>query len=206
MIYETLLAVGGLGLLAQTVLGFAHGHGDHHGGHHGEHSGNGHQAHGHGHAHSEHGEHHGEQKQAGPSPLWAIFSPLTIFSISLGAGATGLLAGPHLSAPLTGLAAAGGGIAFYGLFVRPLWTLLFRFTSEPARALDGSVAASAEAVTRFDEKGQGIVRLTVDGQIVRVLAHLESDDRAKGVDVRPGDRLVVTSVDGQKNTCRVSRF
>ncbi len=215
MIYETLLIIGALGLLAQLVLGFGHGHGADHGSAHGhaaDHGGHAHVGHW---DHAGHGDHtghagHGPGEQAeaarGPSPLWTLLSPLTIFSLCLGAGVTGLLVRPSLSPVLTALAAAGGGAAFYGLIVRPLWTLVFRFASPPARALEGTLASSAEALTRFDERGQGLVRLNVDGQIVRVLAHLEPDERAEGAAIRPGDKLVVTGVDGRANTCRVSRL
>lgn len=217
MLYETLLIIGALGLLAQLVLGFGHGHGHADQGHAGDghvgHGGHGHVDHGHaldhghaGHGPADHGHADHNDSAHGPSPLWSLLSPLTIFSLCLGAGATGLLVRHALSPVLTALASMCGGAAFYGLIIRPLWALIFRFASTPARALEGTVAASAEALTRFDERGQGLVRLTVDGQIVRVLAHLETDERSQGGAVRPGDQLIVTSVDEQKNVCRVSRL
>ena len=86
----------------------------------------------------------------------------------------------------------GGGLLFYGLIVRPLWGLVFQFASTPARALEGSVAGVAEALTRFDASGKGLVRLTVDGQLVRVLAYLESDERGQARLVKPGDTLTVS--------------
>jgi len=192
-IYTTLFLIGLLGLLALALLGAAHGgHDASHG-----HVGHGHEGHGH---HAEHGE-----AGKSTSSLWALFSPLTLFSLCLGVGATGLLLKPlHWAGWLTGLAAALGGAAFYGLVVRPLWGLIFQFASTPSRALEGMVAQSAEALTRFDARGQGLVRLTIDGQLVRVLATLEAD--AGAPDVRPGDRLLVTGVDGRANTCRVSRL
>ncbi len=85
MIYTTLFLIGLLGLLAQAFLGLSHGGHDGaagHGGHAGGHSHGGHAG---GHS-SENG--HGSDR--GPSPLWTLLSPLTLFSVCLGAGATGL--------------------------------------------------------------------------------------------------------------------
>lgn len=225
VIYQTLLIVGELGVLAQVALGFAHG-GGHHGGHGhegghaghadvhgaapagGAHHGGGHGQHA-GHAHDHHGDANAAGKESsggGPSPLWNLFSPLTIFSLALGAGGAGLLAllylAPVWSIPL---AALGGG-AFYRLAVRPVWALIFRFASQPSQALEGTTGKSAEAVSGFDARGRGVVRLSVDGQSVRVLARLDPDDVAAGATVRPGDTLVVTQVDSRNNACTVTRL
>ncbi|HEX8830113.1 MAG TPA: hypothetical protein VF705_03050, partial [Longimicrobium sp.] len=43
-----------------------------------------------------------------------------------------------------------------------------------------------------------------DGQVLQVLATLRPEDRARGVAVRPGDRLLVEEVDGARNRCVVS--
>ncbi len=197
MIYTTLLLVGLIGLFAQAVLGMSHGS---HAGHTGHTGGHGGSAHGHGTHHSSHGE-------RGPSPLWTLLSPLAIFSVCLGAGAAGLLLRPaHLATVLTALLAVAGGLTFFGLGVRPLWNLLFRFASTPSAALEGMVARQAEAVSAFDGRGRGLVGLSVDGQWVRVLATLEADDRADAAAVRPGEKLTVISVDGRRNTCRVARL
>ena len=139
--------------------------------------------------------------------LLTVLSPLTLFSLCVGVGATGLLLRPlHLAnlvwVPLSLL----GGLLFYGLIVRPLWGLIFRFASTPATALEGTIAGAAEALSRFDAMGKGLVRLTVDGQIVRILAYLETDERGEAALVKPGDSLTVISVDGHANTCRVSRL
>ena len=209
-IYAVLFLIGVLGLLAQTLLGMAgvHGGGHSHAGH----------AHGGGHGgHFGHGQAHGRatqpqtQDQGGGSRagdvLLSLLSPLTLFSLCVGIGATGLLLRPlHLTDLVRASLAALGGLLFCGLIVRPLWGLVFRFASTPARALEGTVAGVAEALSRFDGNGKGLVRLTVDGQIVRVLAFLEADDRPDADAVRPGDRLTVISVDGHANTCRVARI
>jgi hypothetical protein len=200
--------IGILGLLAQMLLGGAHighlGHHAHVGQAHGGHAGHSHAGqHGHGQHHDQ--AHQGEQSR-GLSPLWTLLSPLTFFSICLGMGATGLLLKHlHLRTGLVALAALLGGLVFYGLIIRPLWNVMFRFASTPSTALAGTVAKEAEALTRFDSTGKGLVRVTIDGQIARILATLEPEDRAEGA-VRPGDRLTVTSVDGHTNSCRVARL
>jgi hypothetical protein len=233
MLYEILFWVGALGVAAQSVLGFAHGHGGHGhsgeggsggGGHsHSHHAHHGpsnhglgaghHHAAGDGHpiAHGHHGEGHAEGHAEAKasfleSPLLGLLSPLTLFSLALGAGATGLLVRPYLSPLLAAFAATAGGLGFYGLIVRPMYRLILGFASKPATALEGVVAGEARAVSRFDSSGRGVVSVNVDGQIVRVLAQLEADDREKGVAVTPGETLVVTSVDGEKNVCKVTRL
>ena len=116
MIYELLSAVGGLGLLTQTFLGFAHG--GHAGGHstgpgsvhlHGHLHLHGHATgHAHGHLHQGMGQEAAQGQPAtatghpaiqnsapaSPSPfapLLTLLSPLALFTICLGAGVTGLL-------------------------------------------------------------------------------------------------------------------
>ena len=196
MIYTTLLLIGAVGLFTQAVLGLSHGGHSGHAGHHGHAGGLG----------AAHGRHDGSVKH-GLSPQWTLLSPLAIFSLCLGAGATGLLLRPaHLAAALTALAAVLGGMVFFGLLVRPLWTLLFRFASTPSGALEGMVARQAEAVTGFDAQGRGLVGLTIDGQWVRVLATLEPGSRAEALLVQPGEQLTVVSVDGRANSCRVARL
>ena len=209
LICSTLLLIGILGLLAQMLLGGAHI------GHLGHHAGAGHAHGGHaGHSHAGQygqGQHHNQAHHAGqsrgPSPLWTLLSPLTFFSLCLGMGATGLLLKHlHLRTGLVAGAALLGGLVFYGLLIRPLWNVMFRFASTPSTALAGAVAREAEALTRFDSTGKGLVRVIIDGQIVRILATLETDDRPAAEVVRPGDRLTVTGVDGHTNSCRVTRL
>ncbi len=214
MIYTicmTLFLVGALGLAAQLIFGGLHaghgaqaGHASH--GHFGTHHSS---SHGHGHGQTN-GQAHGHGTDAGrTSAQWllTVLSPLTIFSVCLGAGAAGLLLrGAHLPLVMVAVSAFVAGVAFYGLVVRPAWNLVFRFASKPSETLAGVLARDAEVVTSFNELGQGVVRLSVDGQSVRVLATLESDDRAHATDIAPGDHLTVTGVDGERNTCRVSRL
>jgi hypothetical protein len=196
MIYTTLLLIGLVGLFAQAVLGLSHGGHAGHAGHTGHAAG-----------HWAHSGSRGGRGERGPSPLWTLLSPLAIFSLCLGAGATGLLLRPaHLAGALTALAAILGGLIFFGLLVRPIWTLLFQFASKPSAALEGMVARQAEAVTGFDERGRGLVGLTIDGQWVRVLATLEPEGQADATPIQPGERLTVISVDGRANSCRVARL
>jgi hypothetical protein len=132
---------------------------------------------------------------------------MVIFSVCLGAGATGLLLKPaHLPNLWSVMAAVLGGLMFYLLIVRPLSGVIFQFASKPSLALEGALSQSAEALTPFDASGKGIVRLNIDGQLVRVLATLEADDRLKSASIQPGEQLTVIAVDGRTNTCRVARL
>jgi hypothetical protein len=148
----------------------------------------------------------GQTGQKISGALWTLFSPLTIFSFCLGVGATGLLLGHLLSEWETAIAALVGGVVFYTAIVKPLWRLIFMFASKPAETLAGTVAREATAMSQFDARGRGVVRLTVDGQVIRVLAHLDRADREKGIKITPGDTLVVTNVDGAHNSCTVARL
>jgi membrane protein implicated in regulation of membrane protease activity len=223
VVYETLLLIGVLGLLAQFALGFVggghgdHGHGDAHGGH-SAHGADAHHAHAPGHAHhgdahhdAHHGDGHAHGEVKGGNPAhglsWlALLSPLTLFCVALGAGATGLLLKAVLPPLLLALAAALGGVGFYALAVRPLMRLVLGFASPPAKNLGGVVAREVEVLGRFDEAGRGMVKAEVDGQVVRLLAYLDPDMRKDGLTVIPGERLVVTEVDPRKNTVRVTRL
>jgi hypothetical protein len=207
VVCSTLLFIGALGLLVSLLMG----------GHHGAHHGGTHHTAGHAtthaanhshvqdHAHSDNGGHNDHGIRL--SSLLNLLSPIGLFSICLGAGATGLLV-KHLNliSPLVALCAATGGIVFFGLMVRPLMSLVLNFASTPSKALDGVISEPAEVLSRFDSSGKGLVKLTVDGQFVRVLATLEDSDRASASEINPGDRLVVTSIDGHSNACKVARI
>ena len=204
--FTTLLLIGVFGLLAQTLLGGAHsGHG------HAGHSGHAHGGQSHGeqsHTGQGHGQQHSEHSQGRDfSLLWSLLSPLTFFSLCLGIGATGLLLRPlHLATGVVAAAALLGGGIFYGLLIRPLLGFVFKFASRPSDALEGTLAREAEALTSFDAFGKGLVRLTVDGQIVRIIATLEDSDRTDAQPVQRGEKLTVTSVDGHTNSCHVTRL
>lgn len=86
-----------------------------------------------------------------------------------------------------------------------MFALAMRFASQPTAGLEGLVAKPAEAITNFDERGMGMVKLIMDGQIVQLLATLEPGELAQGMRVRKGDQVVLLDVDPHKNTCCVTR-
>jgi hypothetical protein len=203
-IYAFALALGAIGLAAMTFLGLQHGHGSathspthvHHSG--SGHSPAGHPTHSHGHA--------GQQHHHDAGSRWALFiSPRVWFSLLVGFGATGLLLRQHLSGMIQFAVALVGGVAFEALLIRPLWSLVSRFASDPALTLESGIMDDAEAVTGFNRQGEGLVRLDVDGQVVQLLGVLTADERAAGVRVAAGDRLLVEAVDAARQRCTVSR-
>lgn len=135
--------------------------------------------------------------------LLSLLSPRVFFSILVGVGAAGLLLEPVIGGGILLIAIAlAAGFAFEGLLVRPFWNFLFRFASTPAQTLDSALMDRATAVTGFDARGQGIVSIILDGQIVQLLGTLRPEDRH--VRVRSGDALMVEDVDGKRNQCTVS--
>lgn len=225
MVYEVLLAVGVLGFIAMVLAGMVHGHGGsgeghaHAGAHghadlgaHGHGGAHGHAdmgSHGHaatnGHAHGTQG-HHSDADGSGKSfRSWLAISPLDLFTMALGAGATGMaFSGMLQGAPLA-VAAIVGALVFDFLLVKPLIKLIFKFSSNPSEGLEGQLASTAEAMCAFDGSGKGVVKLTMDGQIVQLLAQLEAPEISGGVQVRKGDTVVITDVDPSKGTCKVTR-
>lgn len=168
----------------------------------------------HGHAHAPRVHHSGGARltpakaaKGGPRfrPWWAI-SPFDILAYCTGAGAVGEILRQQGMAPnLTLVAAIVGALFFNFGLAKPLLNLLLRFESRQSEGLEGQVAHRAEAVTRFDAEGRGLVRLALDGQIVQVLAILDREERDRGVVVAKGDPLLVVDVDAAKNVCRVTR-
>ena len=232
--FSLALGGAGLGVMGAIGLGHLTGgaHGSHgashgheaHGGHHalpghGAHAA--HDVHGahapvaHGHAvHAHHGAHgasaaHTESTfgDLATRAAWSLLSPRVLFSMLVGFGASGMLLG-HVG-PISGivrlLLAIAGGIAFERFAVGPLWNRLFDFASRPAAMLEQVLFDEVQAVSGFDQRGQGLVALELDGQIVQVLATLRADDRAAGVRVRAGDRVRVEEVDVERHRCVVTR-
>jgi hypothetical protein len=212
-VYGFCLALGGTGLAAMAIGGLAHvGHDGHgHAGHAG-HGGHAHTAEMHaGHAHAGHahaGHAHAADAHSAPAhapaanPFLSLLSPRVLFAMLVGFGAGGLLASP-LGEPWRAGAAVLAAAAFEGLFVGPLWRMLFRFESSPAATLESTIEDDARAVMGFDANGQGLVALDVDGQIVQLLATLSADDRARGARVRSGDLVRVSSIDAARHRCTV---
>jgi len=203
-IYVTALLLGGVGLAGMALSGLGRpGHS--HGG--AAHSGHGHSADAHaGHAHGSHP--HGHQphgiKEGNNNPLLALMSPRLLFSVALGMGTAGLLLRPILPEPILVATALALGVIFERFVVTPIWNFTFRFASNPAATLENSVMEEATAVTSFDRNGQGLIAVSVDGQMVQVLGTLQSGDRALNVKVPAGARLRIEDVDAARNRCTVS--
>lgn len=224
----------GLGHLAGGAHGAHHAHGapQGHAGHAGHAHGASHGAGHHGHAganhaspaaHASHAHHASHNGHGAGSPnahvestfgdlavraAWSLLSPRVLFSLLVGFGAAGMLLGhvdwlPSIARlPLAIL----GGLAFERLAVAPLWNALFGFASQPATMLEQVLFDEVQAVSGFDQRGQGLVALELDGQVVQVLATLRADDRAAGVRVRAGDRVRVEEVDVERHRCVVTRI
>jgi hypothetical protein len=136
----------------------------------------------------------------------SFLSPLNIFSVCLGFGATGLLLkNAGMTSTLVLVMAIVGALLFHFGVMRQVTNLVFRFESKPMEGLGGAVAKTAEAATPFDSSGRGVVKLTLDGRIVQLLATLDASEMGRGVTVARGDQVVVIDVDPVRNTCRVTR-
>lgn len=205
--YGFALALGVTGLAVMALLGFAH---------HSDTGGPGHDAHaGHalpgdgGHAgHTGAGAHHGaaghaHHEASGLARLAGLLSPRIIFSFLVGLGATGLLVRPLLVEPFAAGLALVGGILFERLFVGPIWRFLFRFESKPALMLESVVLEEAHAATDFDARGQGLIQLELDGQVVQLLGTVLPQE-AGMPRIRRGDLLRIEEVDAARNRCTVS--
>lgn len=223
-IYLFSLLLGGIGLGAMAVSGLSHhahsshGHAGSASGHAHGHAGTPHGAphhggvHGHAAAHAHgHGDVHGDTHVSGGGAsrlALTLVSPRVLFSVLLGLGASGLVLRNTAVASLGGLvlaiSALLGGVAFERLVVTPIWNFAFRFASRPALTLEHCLTEEATAVTAFDAKGQGIVAVEVDGQVVQLLATLQAGDRSRGVRVRAGERVRIEDVDAERNRCTVS--
>jgi translation initiation factor IF-1 len=208
--YTFALALGGAGLVAMAATGLAHS-GSHEGAGGHDSGGHGHLPHGDsvmhtGHAAGTHLPAHAAAHHAGglKSTLLSLASPRVLFSLLVGFGLTGVVARPLLSGVVLLFVALLGAVVFERALVAPLWRFLFRFASNPATTLEGSLLSEALAASGFDDNGQGLVAVEVDGQIVQCLGTLRDDDRALGVRVRAGDVLRVEQVDAARSRCTVS--
>ena len=214
-LYTFSLALGGIGLGTMAVAGLgARGGGHHpsgHGAHHDGVAGHGDAGHAHaGHAHPAGSHHHdvadirGVQAPGIGRGLVALVSPRIIFSFLVGFGTGGVLLRHTIGGIALFGAAVVAGIALERLLVAPLWRLAHRFESSPAQTLESTITDDAHAVSSFDARGQGLVAIELDGQVVQVLGTLRSEDLQAGVRVRAGDRLRIEAVDDARNRCTVS--
>jgi hypothetical protein len=198
-IYEFSLALGAAGLGIMGLSGFAHTIGGHHGAHAGPSSHTGH------HSGSVRAGMRGARGggRVGVRALWALLSPRTLFSVLLGFGTVGLVLQGMLTGPLLLGAAALGGLVFEIGLIRPMWNFLFRFESAPALTLESCIGDQARAATSFDARGNGLIALELDGQVVQLLGSLRREDREAGVRVRAGDAVCIDEVDAERNRCTV---
>jgi hypothetical protein len=203
-LYISSMVLGAVGFTAMALGGLGtRGGGTHHGGAvtHG----------GHAHAHQgtlAHGTHahgtHALGSRVSGRAFWLITSPRFLFSLMLGFGATGAMLHSLLPGAILPGAAIVGAVAFERLIVSPVWNFAMRFASRPAATLESAVADEAVAVSAFDDNGQGIVSLEVDGQVLQILATLLPQDRLLGARVRAGQRLRIDDVNAERQTCTVS--
>lgn len=194
-LYLALFLIGAGGLGAMAFLGGAH-HG--HAGSHGAH------VHVHVHGGARGGGRGGARGGGRTSRFLVLLSPRLLFSIALGAGATGLLARHWLGgAVLAGLAIAGG-VLFELALVRPMWNFAFRFAGRPAAMLESALFERATVASAFDADGYGIVTVPLDGQVRQVLARLPESERS-GPRLHAGDAVRVTEVDPAGQRVTVSR-
>jgi len=134
--------------------------------------------------------------------VWVLLSPRVVFSAFLGFGATGM-ALRSLSEGPRFLVAGVGAVLLERLVVTPLWNFYMRFGSEPAVSLEGCIGDEARAVTHFDERGQGLIAVELDGRIIQLLGTLHPEDREAGARVRAGDAIWIDDVDDARNRCTV---
>ena len=206
-LYLFLVAFGALGFTAMVMLGFFHGGNSHASGH-GGHANTGHAGSHHGgihHGGGHHVGHHGHSLnfKALKSRAWFAISPIDIFALALGAGATGVFLNDRVAAQYMIVTIIFGGLVFLLAIVKPLMGLMLRFASTPSDGLESMVAKTGEAASKFDPEGRGLVKLTLDGQVVQLLGHLDASDVAAGVTVAHGDQLLIVEVDAVRNRCRV---
>lgn len=199
-IYEFSIALGAAGLGIMGLSGFAHTVGGHHGVPTSSATHTGH------HVASARAGVRGGSRGGGRAVgrgLLALLSPRPIFSLLLGFGAVGLIFGSLVGGALLLGVAALGGLLFELVLVRPVWNFLFRFESTPALTLESCIGDEARAATSFDAKGNGVIALELDGQVVQLLGSLRPEDRDAGIRIRAGDPVRIDEVDAERNRCTV---
>ena len=204
-VYLVSLLLGGVGFSVMAVSGAVRHSGGARAGRHGRgHVRGAAKGHARGHSHGRAAAARGGRGAAGRAIghlALALTSPRFVFSMGMGAGLTGLVAGPFLPEWLLPFAAIAGGFAFERVFVGPIWDFLMRFASEPALTLEHCPGDDATVVTSFDSRGHGIVSVELDGQVVQLLATLQPN---LGRRVTAGTRVRIEDVDVARNRCTVS--
>jgi len=135
-----------------------------------------------------------------------LLSPMDLFAMAFGAGTAGVLLQGVLAPGLLIYAAIAGALAFNFLVMKPIFALAMKFASRPSEGLEGTVALQGRAITKFDTEGKGLVQLTLDGQIVQLLASLDPAERELGENVVKGDDVTVLEVDAKRNMCTISKL
>jgi hypothetical protein len=131
-------------------------------------------------------------------------SPAYLAGAIIGFGATGTLFAPILHGWLQLAVALIGAYVLCFFCIRPLLTGIQKWASLPAKTLTDAMLENGTAVTDFDSKGYGLVRLNLDGQVVQLLGQLAPEEQS-GARVRSGETLFVRSVDPGKQRCVVCR-
>jgi len=146
---------------------------------------------------------------SGSAPVFgwlAWFSPLYVCGMIMGFGLTGLVVARvvHVQGwPCFVLALVGGYLA--GSFcIRPLASGVLRWASNPAKTLGAAVLETGTAATDFDEHGYGMVRLSLNGQVVQLLGQLMPEEQGDPR-VSSGETLLIRSVDTARQRCVVCR-
>lgn len=137
-------------------------------------------------------------------PALRLLSPRVFFSVLLGIGLTGLLAGALLHGLALFVVACIGGVLFELAFVGRLWDFLLRFASAPAATLEHALYERGTAVTSFDATGHGVVAVEIDNQLVQLLAELRPEDRRAGITVRRGEQVRIEEIDARRHRVIVS--
>jgi hypothetical protein len=132
------------------------------------------------------------------------FSPLYLCGTVIGFGVTGILVGRlFLGWPCFLLSLLGAYLTRI-ICVRPLISGILMWASRPAKTLSDAVLEPGIAATNFDAHGYGMVRLSLDGQIVQLLGLIVPEESTE-LRVNAGERLFIRSVDSVRQRCLVSR-
>jgi hypothetical protein len=70
--------------------------------------------------------------------------------------------------------------------------------------LESMVMEEAQAMMDFDDQGQGLIKLELDGQVVQLLGTLAPGDMSAARRIRRGDLLRIEDFDAARNRCTVS--